>query len=230
MKKLATLVAIFGFATVSQAYPITETHIRPHLVIDVTNNGQVTDAFTGESLQYFTVTLSTGGYGGEIAVMDVSFDGPLHQSMFWVNGFPPHPNYTPTPLNDFPGWPANLVEVDSHFLLSPQVLFTVGQAATEDMSESYLPRDEFDVWHSWGTYLKSAPMVLLSEAQAPTIVLAQLLLPADPPEGTVLMTGMIGTSWLDSIELGVIEIPEPATLLMLVGGGLFGLLRRRLSS
>jgi hypothetical protein len=213
------VAVILGVGMVAQGY----------VVVNVSAPTPITEPFTGELLDAYTVSLTATGGGifeDKVTAVDVRFDSAsekLHQLAIYVAGFTGERNHDPTPMNDFEAWLADYVAADSHFLLSSaDAVWPSGKAADEDMSESYLPRDGYDVWHSWGTYLKSDPMGLSEPVQASTVPLARIVIPRGSLPGTVLMTGLVATTLdVDPFDIGVIlipPIPEPGTLVLLVFG------------
>jgi len=221
MKKLVALVAIVSFATVAQA----------GLIVNVSAATQVTDPFNGALLDSYTVSLTATGVGEKVIAVDVRFNSAsqLHQEMSYKPGFLP-PHYIPTAMNDMAaaGFPAEYIIADTHFLMTTGQVVWPGAAATEDLDETILPRDSFDVWHSYGTFLESHPMGFAGTIQASTVQLAQIVIPRGSPKGTVLLTGVAATNLSSNpLNIGVIEIPEPATLGLLALGGLAVLRQRR---
>jgi hypothetical protein len=215
------VAVILGVGMVAQGY----------VVVNVSAPTPVTEPFTGELLDAYTVSLTAEGLNllgqpAEVIALDVRFDSSsekLHQLAEYKSGFGAH--CTPTPMNDLAaeGFPADYVAADSHFLItSADAMWPTGKYANEDLNESYLPRDGHDVWHSWGTYLKSDSMGLSEPVQASTVPLARIVIPRGSLPGTVLMTGLVaGTLDVDPFDIGVIlipPIPEPGTLVLLVFG------------
>jgi len=219
------MAVVLGVGVVAQGY----------IVADVSAPTPVTDPFTGVLLDSYTVSLTATGVGETVTAVDIRFDSAsrkLHQLAFYGCFWTKH--YLPTPMNNMPaeGWPAEYIAADSHFLIaSADAVWPTGKAASEDMSESYLPRDGYDIWHSWGTYLKSDPMGLAHTVQASVVQLARIVIPRDSLPGTVLMTGIVESIWTDPYQdIGVIlipPIPEPGTIVLLALGGLAFVRRRR---
>ena len=220
MKKILALIAILAFTTLGQA----------SVVLHLSGPTSVADPFTAGALKSYTLSLQATGVGEKITAVDVRFQGPLWQEALYKSGFGAH--YVPTPMNNMAadGFPPEYIVADTHFLLtSAQAVWPTGKAANEDLSEAYLPRDSYDVWHSQGTYLKSDPMGLADAVQAQTVALVQLVIPASYAISSVSwMSGSVATNQMQNPQvIPQFALPEPATMMLLLGGSLFGLLRRR---
>jgi len=217
---MCTAMRIAICMAVILSVPMVAQGYYNYIGVHVSAPTPVTEPFTGEALKSYVVSLEAPGVGEKITALDVRFDSPsgkLHQLAAYKSGFGAH--YTPTPMNDLAGqgWPAEYIAADSHFLMtSANAVWPSGKAANEDLSESYLPRDSYDIWHSWGTYLKSDPMGLDYTLQASTVPLAQIVIPASASLNDVSLTGMVATN--QSPDPYIIDIPEPGTMGFLIFG------------
>jgi hypothetical protein len=219
MKKLLMLAVVFGCSISSQA----------SVIIHLSGPTLISDPFTLGPLKSYTVSLEATNTGEKITAVDVRFEGPLWQEAYYKSGF--GPKYVPTPMNDLAleGWPAEYIAVDSHFLISSlQAVWPTGKGAGEDLSESYLPRDSYDIWHSQGTFLKSDPMGLSDILQNKTVILAQLVIPSSYEVSSISwMLGSVATNQIPNPQIiPKFLLPEPATIAMLIMGSLL-LIRRK---
>jgi hypothetical protein len=118
--------------------------------------------------------------------------------------------------------------VDSHFLVSAADVVFGAAVATENLTEASSFRDPDDVWHGPGTYLKTGAMGLKAPVQGVTVALARIVIAHGADPRTVTGIGHVATDVVtDPYSLPTFYIPEPATMMLLLGGSLFGLSRRR---
>jgi hypothetical protein len=220
MKKILALIAILSFATLGQAVPIVKHVSGPTAVID---------PVTLATLDAYVLSLESTD-GGKITAVDLDFAGPLMQIMFWKPAFGSNPHYTPTPLLDTATWPPEYLAVDSHFLLSAGDVVFGAAVADENLTEASSFRDPDDVWHGPGTYLKTGAMGLKEPVQGVTVALARIVIAHGADPRTVTGIGEVATNGpgvTDPYQLPTFYIPEPATMMLLLGGSLLGLSRRR---
>jgi len=226
MKKILALIAMMSFATLAQA----------GIIVNVSAPTPVADPFNGALLDSYIVSITATGGGEVVTAVDVSFDSPsgkqLHQEMTFKPGFLP-PHYNTTAMNDMAaaGFPADYIAADTHFLMPTTLVVWSAAVATEDLDETILPRDSFDVWHSYGVSLKSNPMGLSNALQTSLVQLAQIVIPRNSQPGVVELTGTVATNQVGNPvafnKVYIPPIPEPATLVLLGIGSLLGLRRRK---
>jgi hypothetical protein len=203
-----------------QAVPIVKHVSGPTAVID---------PVTLATLDAYVLSLESTD-GGKITAVDLDFAGPLMQIMSFKSA-PAWPKYTQTPQDQLAvdGWPASYIAVDSHFLLRAVDVVFGAAVATEDLTATPF-RDDDLLYHGPGTYLKTGAMGLKEPVQGVTVALARIVIAHGADPRTVTGIGEVATNGpgvTDPYQLPTFYIPEPATMMLLLGGSLFGLLRRR---
>ena len=138
----------------------------------------------------------------QVTAFDGQFTGPLHQ-VWQFNGV----LQTPTLSIVDPSYTDEDLAQDSHFMFTDDQLIVV-EAPNEDGPD-------------FGTYLRGI-FGILPEATADDLLFAQIVLPAGE---SAVLEGIAADAEGDKFPLSAV-IPEPATLSLLVLGGL-ALLRRK---
>jgi hypothetical protein len=220
MKKILALIAILSFATLGQAVPIVKHVSGPTAVID---------PVTLVTLDAYVLSLESTD-GGKITAVDLNFAGPLMQIMPYKSA-PSWPKYNPTPQDQLAvdGWSADYIASDSHFLLRAVDVVFGAAVATEDLTAPPSAfRDDDLLYHGPGTYLKTGAMGLKAPVQGVTVALVRLVIAQGADPRTVTGSGDVATDVVtDPYPLPTFYIPEPATMMLLLGGSLFGLRPRR---
>ena len=153
--------------------------------------------------------------GELITAVDVAFSGPLHQR--WVDA-----DFEFVPNDPTPNGPVADGRGDSHLTMIAGAL--VGSAASEDNSGTGSPLvSNASLGYGLGSFLTGA-WGIPGEAQSTLANIAYLVI----PEGQLVNYDFaVSTSQGTFNSAGVIPVPEPGAIALLVLGGGLGLCGRR---
>jgi hypothetical protein len=156
----------------------------------------------GNGLTSYTVHLVADSAYNTVTAWEGSFDGTLHQ--VWMRQAFGH-WYTTEMISDLDGWPEELVEVDSHFMVTDVITLGGEYDPAEDNDRSEGQDPTYGTYAGVGTYL-SGLFAITSAGQATDLVLAVIVIP-DNEE--VALTGTAANSYGDAFVTEATIPPAP---------------------
>lgn len=168
-----------------------------------------------------------------VDVMFIECETKMYQLGYW-HSVPALRTYTPDMF--IAAWLSN-PNADTHFLINADGLSWNG----DEIAQGHGAED--NDWtcgnngaedEGWGTFLASGGLFISEHARAQNLEFAWVAVPAGAPMGAVRLTGGVSNGVGDIFDFGAdctdgipIPIPEPATIGLLVMGGLGLIVRKR---